>query len=618
VPLEPYSKHHPDRVEHTELGMAIGSLHEQLFGRPIVAGDRETSARFNDDIAHVAADVVAFVPHVRWFGAGVARMLLLHNPNATDSGREILSMTDNFIGGAAMNAIGKASSFGLIQRETAGRIGFGLEAEATNYFATGVGLGLVRGITDDRVWVDENGRLRAADPGTIVRTGLYSGIANIPAGFAGARIASLAGQSTSALSRIGTGIAAGGVSGGMFSATDAFVRTGNVGDAASGFLTGVAVGGIVGGATAGLERGRQDSFHWIYNKLRAEPIREGASGPLISAENLSPAAQRALEVHGKSLNFEPDSRPLSALRDQLGAPKPGTYQSEIMNPYGPANFWSDLQYRTSIVRPLREALVYQSGDTQIVVPKNYAAKLDEVRQLRLDAESGNQQSIKTLSEHPLKSRLLPEDLLPLLDRLPNRAKVKEVQLLGDANAWNGWYEEFNDWARIRKAEGAKPFTAAADAWAKNGHIRFFEAPKGTWSRSVGEVMDHEQVHLNHDPSYRIARQFDQTMEITQYGYFNNKESEAELEAVAFWGATPRFLEAAQQAPIRMSLLANKLRTAGGTGSETIAERIKYVDEHSLPEANRILTEQAEKWRQLRNRSSYNDAVDLLTVLNKRS
>lgn len=610
--LESESKPHPERAEHTQLGLAIGSLRESVFGAPS-EHVRAEQARQNDDVAHLVADVVATLPHVRWLAAGATRAVLLHDPNPTDKYQVLGDTARNFLGGAAMNSILRSSSYGFIQREAAARYGFGATGQAANYFGTGVALGVVRGYTDDRYWRDENGDFAFPDLGAMVRSGMMIGVANIPAGFAGSNLASFAGRSPGFFARVGTGIAAGGMSGGTFGATDSLVRNGDLSEASQRFVGGMLIGGITGGAIAGAERTRQDAFYFVGNKLRKPPIEEDTTGPIIGSGTPG--------NHPRNLDFTADIRPLSALHSELGKPQQSTYTAEVLNPFGPVRFWSRYQFSKNLFEQVRPAEVYEAGNTKIVVPSDYAGRLNEVRQLRLTALGGSDQSQTALSQHPLKARLLPEEVLPLLDRIPDRTKVKEVQLLGYADPWNRYYQEFYDWGRVQAANG-KSFVAAADASKATGMIRFYEAPKENWSKPVQPVMDHEQVHLNHDPHYPYARQLDKKGETSKYGYFNNKESEAELESMAFFGPTPAFVEATQQAPIRMSLLAAKLshtlrsaKDAPSTSLETLANRIAYIKENVTPEAGRTVKEVADKARSEGRGYTYRSAMELYVRLN---
>lgn len=619
TPLEPYSKAHPDRTEHTQLGLGIGALRDAVFGAPTTDDDRRSQAQFNDEIAHIAADVVASLPHIRWFGAGTLRAAALMDPNATDAATFLGTGLLNFAGGAGMNKIARSGSFGFIQDNTARKLGLSASAEAATHFQTGVALGMTRGLTDSRQWTGQDGHLQAPDLGAAVRLSLLSGVANIPAGFAGSRIAAMSSAEGDVMSRIFTGTASGGVSGGMFGATDGYLRQGDLGEAFSGFVSGALTGAAAGGITAGAERGRQDLLYTVAKKFRNPPIEEGTSGPLLGTEPLTTNAQRALDTHGEALSFSPKTYRLADLTEQLGTSTPDQYRQLTLNPFGPKNFWSDRQFKSNLVSTLRPAVMYEVNGMEIRVPTDYAKRLEPVRQLRLAAEDGNAQAAKQLADHPLGNRLLPEDVIPLIGRLPNQNKLREIELLDKPNAWNAWYREFNDWARVEQKRGNN-FTAVADASEWADRIRFYRGrTDGSATRELRQIWDHEQVHLNHDPLYKAARNADETVEAHRYGYLNNKESEAELESIAFWGSSQTFIEATQRAPIRMTLLAKKLHdtiakspNGGGTEADGLRARINYINENVSPIA---LDKLIEAVKNPANRSTRGDLTDLIQRLN---
>jgi hypothetical protein len=102
---------------------------------------------------------------------------------------------------------------------------------------------------------------------------------------------------------------------------------------------------------------------------------------------------------------------------------------------------------------------------------------------------------------------------------------------------------------------------------------------------------HEQTHLNHAPAFKVARRLDPRVEASPYGYTNVRESEAELEARAFLsGSVPRFFAAIDQAPLRMSVLANKLTKTisavpeGGRpiDTEQILASAHYIQDNVIP------------------------------------
>jgi hypothetical protein len=205
-----------------------------------------------------------------------------------------------------------------------------------------------------------------------------------------------------------------------------------------------------------------------------------------------------------------------------------------------------------------------------------------------------------LNDHPLRFRALPEDMVPLLEHLPNRGLVKRIELLNEDSIYDIAARKFDPWIAATYGDNAHTYRAEATADISAGAVRFYKAERKATRWDEGQLertLKHEQVHFNHDNFYAYARSLDEAVEASAYGYRNDQESEAELESLAF--LTPnagRFLEAVERAPLRMSLLASKLlRTMEAASPEhrsldehEIIARARYVEDKLTPKVIEII------------------------------
>jgi hypothetical protein len=80
---------------------------------------------------------------------------------------------------------------------------------------------------------------------------------------------------------------------------------------------------------------------------------------------------------------------------------------------------------------------------EVVVPETYAPELDAVRAQRLQRESPREEALQAhawLSNHPLGSRALPEELFIILDALPTSIWIDRVILSGEQNPYDVLYK----------------------------------------------------------------------------------------------------------------------------------------------------------------------------------
>jgi hypothetical protein len=232
----------------------------------------------------------------------------------------------------------------------------------------------------------------------------------------------------------------------------------------------------------------------------------------------------------------------------------------------------------------------------------------------------------------LRNRILPEDLIPVLQGQPAPDRLRKVWLLDSDYAWNKKNTQFSPWQKMHNANGWK---ALASAHVHGGDITLYKA-SAEERRSVGSLIDHEQVHTNQSEGeiYKAARALDSKMEASTYGYATWLESEAELESLAFLGPKDLFAAAVNEAPVRMSLIASKLdllvndpaAVIESTRKQQLLDRVAYVYEHARPEANNRIAQAVRKnefYDQKKNTAklfakinNYDEGVDTTTLFAK--
>jgi hypothetical protein len=517
-------------------------------------------------------------------------------------------------------------------------------------------------------------------------------VINVPAGFAGSRIAGAMslGLKDGIVSRVATGVGSGFASGGVFGAVDSYVSTGSIADGGSGFWKGAAIGALSGGAISAAHGGRvsileparvpssTESPQVSRPSIASESPRAASTdstsqiheGPLLAAREYT-ANMKNFDV--ANLQFKGrDKVSTTELSQKLGPATVGTYQ-RLSLPTG-ATFDTLGQFHSSLQRATEPASIYRFGSTELVVPSDYHANLVEVRQLRMTAEKSTRllgrldeherkyllkpeawqaqahaletviadtHGVKTLGQlfqhigsrpgpatswpiligrstfakiadlplrdlreslpimkaaaelrtHPFAKRALPEDFVPLLETLPNRGLIKKLEIRNDENIFDIADRRFDPWVAKAYGKNADSYRAAATAEHATATVRFYR-PTIDFPEEILQVLKHEQVHLNHDPAYALARAMDKPLETSRYAYRNDHESEAELESRAFLSQTGTFIDAVKEAPTRMALLARKLANtleSAGPQERSLDEhelraRIKYVEKKALPAA----------------------------------
>jgi hypothetical protein len=291
--------------------------------------------------------------------------------------------------------------------------------------------------------------------------------------------------------------------------------------------------------------------------------------------------------------------------------------------------------------------------TKIVVPEAYAKQLDEVREIRKISDAPTaltrltkQQSFAaltalnkgdasplaafmtpaemkqvitvfqagaTLRAHPLGQRALPEDLVPILDALPNRNLLKEVHVLDERNLDDLYKAMLYDApgfvaaatvgreARVylhQANHGSALYETLFHEW---GHVAKWQSPTFSKIFDLASIVDH--IDQNHDyQATDVARVADPRHEpITSasvyYPSLHSSRTQDENFAVGLgeemMGSDPNKLFAyVGRAPVRGMTLATALENnlmvdAGRNESsmfENMMDRAKYASEAARPYA----------------------------------
>ncbi len=318
--------------------------------------------------------------------------------------------------------------------------------------------------------------------------------------------------------------------------------------------------------------------------------------------------------------------------------KPETFKVYDPEVKGP---WKDsTDFTAAALKPSEQDFrIYKvdGGKTEIAIPESYARQLDEVRALRIKAEQpsilddlppGNhlavQQMVKSqnvdlfrsyfneqeaqqilpilwarikLGEHPMGNRALPEDFVSLMDELPTRNDINRLNIWDTRSPYDPWFSQ---------EHSIPDFKAAATASESEGRVDFFQTNRSDNAHSpfreiVRGTMFHEHSHLvpPNGQFYEQASLLEKDgFYSTKYSKTNNVERWAEDRAKAFLHPdTDKFLEFAQEAPIRSVVIADQLRKQlekvppsqqTSVYAEQMWQRIKFTEQQVLPYAQREL------------------------------
>jgi hypothetical protein len=301
----------------------------------------------------------------------------------------------------------------------------------------------------------------------------------------------------------------------------------------------------------------------------------------------------------------------------LSLPYP-TCDKELEGPLRDYSDYQRLKLKES-ARPFQNYFEIDGQSSIILVPSDYAMKLNEVRELRLSieedlrSESPPTFSLKALYtkliDHPFRDHALPEDILAILDHLPVRSLVRSVYLLNEPDPDDFWSAHKSEHGF--EAVGSAEYLTSAIKLFKRRNETLGEQTFRNWSdlpmnNDLREVVFHEWSHLLKWKRQSDSNAFDKAAMLEHDGYFADdyaRTSDHENWAVHLGEcfldfSGERFLEVVTRAPLRMTVCARALARAmknvsperRSTYHNDYLKRIGFVEESILPLALKILGE----------------------------
>lgn len=254
------------------------------------------------------------------------------------------------------------------------------------------------------------------------------------------------------------------------------------------------------------------------------------------------------------------------------------------------DFYERATYSTSL--PSRVYSV-DGVDTKIVVPESYAQKLDAVRNFQPGT-----------AKDPLQQRILPEDIIPSLRELPIPHLVKEVRFVDHPNYMDPW---------TRQTYSPNFFSAASAG--SDGNMHFWRTELEPDLRSL---VNHEWSHVLRYSHPELRRKYDRATELEQFHLreYAKKNTEEDWAVNTGEGLMHRdgskFLEVAQQAPLRSTVWSNVMKEALSKAPASqqpqlhpaLAARLEHIDQQIAPRANELV----------RNNFSNRDRLDRLRAI----
>jgi len=239
----------------------------------------------------------------------------------------------------------------------------------------------------------------------------------------------------------------------------------------------------------------------------------------------------------------------------------------------------------------------QGHSTPIVVPEQYARQLDEVRALRLATERGD----GTGTIHPLANRVLPEDLLPYLDELPDSSFFSKIFLLD-------WANPRDVWLKVMYQNDA--FVSAASV-LPSGTADLYRAENSEFLRVN---LFHEWTHLLKNRSEAAGQAFDSAVDMewriyvpSTYALRSYGEHWAVVGENLIQPDGAKFMEVADRAPVRTMVLMRALKAAlaqvpvasRSVYHENFVARILWCEINVKPKADQMISQSIQRATQVR-------------------
>ena len=615
-----------DEEAQTLAGKIFNSVHDALSPSAILTAEQKRDrAQHSDQLATVAADTLAMLPGLRLPAAGLLRATALLNVSG-----DLSSVSGNFVKDFAEGAaLQKVSSFclqeGRLGKALSAKLGPGLLAESGSFAAAGFGMGAVSSAFRQETWLDENKQFSALHGlSEIGKAGTVAGVMGAPAGLIGSKIGKF-GMSLASEGRISAGSALflSGIGGGYLSGAAVGGAQGylNGGDLRSAFRA-ASEGGLAGALSGGVGllalsriqplRVPQESAARSNERLALEPVAKNSQElePVVrqndDAGRTHHELWKSLEISSAKLKDSEGS--LADRVAQLGNPvrtnmryfeaAPNADQVAALS-----KSFSEFSNNGGTILVEGPIHMYSVKGVTISVPEAYMLRLNEVLKLRLKASEEVDLYIKgpgharqvyqaqvDLEAHPLKDKAHPADFVQLLDELPDRSLVKDLFVREDRSPGDAWSAK----------EYEKGFRAAASAGEFDQRITFYGQNRSTLIR---DYMKHEWSHLLKWTSKADSERFDKAAKLEKDGYYiskysqrNNDENWAEHSASLLSPDPDNFLQTVHSAPLRSVEMTRALMKSLGAVSANrkgihqgeIANRIAYVQQHIIPEAQETL------------------------------
>ena len=550
-------------------GKAIGLVWDAVAGKAADAQSQSERAQKSDHIAEIAADTLASIPRFKTVTAGLSRAVLLADVSG-DNG--ISGFTTKFALDAAQGA--------LLNKAVRFTTGLGahrpldFKSEMGVHALSGASFGAIKGAFDLQGARDANGDFSAGKwLENTAKSTAVGGAIGVPAGFMGSYVGKAVsfrlGQQAeqSAIGMIAKNSLVGGTSGfaggAVFGGVDAARQGHSFKDVMSATLEGGAVGFATGLAAGGFDRTGHKS-----PSRRPEPEPELAARKHDDARDVLQArelTERLFPQDRKELAFErmqyrvndildiplkdlalrlksshTEDRSFLSVKDSLPSDQ-AAFNQKVAALKSDGEFtWDKFWQMTNPEKRAVQVMQVDGHTARIVLPEEYAVRLDEIRQLRLIAEKpspfdGLDFAVRTqvgkslaagdatvlapymtpkeiaetipvmqarfkLQEHPLSNRALPEDYIPILDALPNPGLIKEIVLHDHPN-----YSDF-----YKKIVYDDPGFRAAAVVGRDGQVSYFEPRRG--QQNVINTF-HEWSHLTKWGSPEFSRLFDMAAKV---------------------------------------------------------------------------------------------------------
>ncbi|MBX9953079.1 MAG: hypothetical protein K2Y39_28155 [Candidatus Obscuribacterales bacterium] len=367
-------------------------------------------------------------------------------------------------------------------------------------------------------------------------------------------------------------------------------------------------GTMLTGSTFGVSSG---TYHEIMRQGEAgegfdfaKVVKHGLAHGLVDGLASGPGGFRAALAKAPELQFHEATK---AYRERLGTPEKTNYNIETPVP-GARKFvnWADFMSRGVSSVPTPSRIYNVSGhEGRLVVPENFAARLDRVRNLRdfaaqdISSVSGLGAKVSVFSArlkldlNANRTNALPEEVVAAMDKAPDRRFFKDIRL-ESKSPYEQYYRE--KYKRSEDVEGEL---------YQNGNISLFGTKSG---RDAELFLQHEWTHIaeKFNPATREAFETAAKMEgvrddgaymFRDYADVKSAENWAVHYGEVLLGGTPKQFEAmAFNAPLRTSVLTRSLKeiisqvpeAQRSTIEPLLVERINFVEQRVIPQAQKYL------------------------------